>query len=126
MTMWQKHKRKTPSQAFTRSKKIYPIGRSLKFCGTVHCERARTFLEVNELLDVFGGDRGFALNSRLAQKVERLAAVPHDVQGCIQLRHRHLLVVVFWGGEGVLVVIWWPTTTVLSFNTSDRLLLLLL
>jgi len=31
----RKHKRKTPSQAFTRSKKIC-IGRSLKICGMVH------------------------------------------------------------------------------------------
>jgi len=38
VTIWpRKHKRKTPSQAFTRSKQIYRIGRSLKFCGTVHC-----------------------------------------------------------------------------------------
>ena len=37
MTIWpRKHKRKTPSQAFTRSKQIYRIGRSLKYCGTVH------------------------------------------------------------------------------------------
>ena len=37
MTIWpRKHKRKTPSQAFTRSKQINRIGRSLKFCGTVH------------------------------------------------------------------------------------------
>ena len=37
MTIWpRKHKRKTPSQAFTRSKQIYRIGWSLKFCGTVH------------------------------------------------------------------------------------------
>jgi len=36
VTIWpRKHKRKTPSQAFTRSKQIYRIGRSLKFCGTV-------------------------------------------------------------------------------------------
>ena len=40
MTIWpRKHKRKTPSQAFTRSKQIYRIGRSLKFCGTVHRQR---------------------------------------------------------------------------------------
>ena len=32
----QKHKRKTPSQAFTRSKQINRIGRNLKFCETVH------------------------------------------------------------------------------------------
>ena len=38
MTIWpRKHKRKTPSQAFTRSKQIYRIGRGLKFYGTVHC-----------------------------------------------------------------------------------------
>jgi len=37
----RKHKRKTPSQAFTRSKQIYHIGRSLKFCGTVHCTDLR-------------------------------------------------------------------------------------
>jgi len=37
VTIWpRKHKRKTPSQAFTRSKQIYRFGRSLKFCGTVH------------------------------------------------------------------------------------------
>jgi len=37
VTIWpRKHKRKIPSQAFTRSKQIYRIGRSLKFCGTVH------------------------------------------------------------------------------------------
>ena len=37
MTIWpRKHKRKTPSHAFTRSKQIYRFGRSLKFCGTVH------------------------------------------------------------------------------------------
>jgi len=37
VTIWpRKHKGKTPSQAFTRSKQIYHIGRSLKFCGTVH------------------------------------------------------------------------------------------
>jgi len=37
VTIWpRKHKRKTPSQAFTRSKQIYRNGRSLKFCGTVH------------------------------------------------------------------------------------------
>ena len=37
MTIWpRKHKRKMPSQAFTRSKQIYRTGRSLKFCGTVH------------------------------------------------------------------------------------------
>ena len=37
VTIWpRKHKRKTPSQAFTRSKHIYRFGRSLKFCGTVH------------------------------------------------------------------------------------------
>ena len=37
MTIWpRKHKRKTPSQAFTRSKQIYRFGRSLKLCGTVH------------------------------------------------------------------------------------------
>jgi len=41
VTIWpRKHKRKTPSQAFTRSKQIYCIGRSLKFCGTVHCKIA--------------------------------------------------------------------------------------
>ena len=32
----QKTQRKTPSQAFTVSKQIYRIGRSLKCCGTVH------------------------------------------------------------------------------------------
>ena len=32
----RKHKRRTPSQAFTRSKKIYHIWTSLKFCRTVH------------------------------------------------------------------------------------------
>ena len=38
VTVWpRKHKRKTPLQAFTRSKQIYRIGRSLTFCGTVHC-----------------------------------------------------------------------------------------
>jgi len=38
VTIWpRKNKRKTPSQAFTRSKQIYRNGRSLKFCGTVHC-----------------------------------------------------------------------------------------
>jgi len=38
VTIWpRKHKRKTPLQAFTRSKQIYRIGQSLKFCGTVHC-----------------------------------------------------------------------------------------
>jgi len=38
VTTWpRKHKIKTPSQAFTRSKKIYGIRRGLKFCGTVHC-----------------------------------------------------------------------------------------
>jgi len=49
VTIWpRKHKRKTPSQAFTRSKQIYRIGRSLKFCGTVHyvelliCEKNRS------------------------------------------------------------------------------------
>ena len=31
-----KHKRKTPSQSFTRPKKIYRFGRSLKYCGNVH------------------------------------------------------------------------------------------
>jgi len=37
VTIWpRKHKRKTPSQAFTRSKQINRFGRSLKFCGTVH------------------------------------------------------------------------------------------
>jgi len=37
VTIWpRKHKRKTPSQAFTRSKQIYRIGRSLRFCETVH------------------------------------------------------------------------------------------
>jgi len=37
VTIWpRKHKRETPSQAFTRSKQIYRNGRSLKFCGTVH------------------------------------------------------------------------------------------
>ena len=37
VAIWpRKHKRKTPSQAFTRSKQIYRIGRSLKFCGKVH------------------------------------------------------------------------------------------
>jgi len=37
VTIWpRKHTRKTPSQAFTRSKKIYRIGWSLKFSGTVH------------------------------------------------------------------------------------------
>jgi len=37
VTIWpRKHKRKTPSQVFTRSKQIYHISRSLKFCGTVH------------------------------------------------------------------------------------------
>ena len=37
MTIWpRKHKRKTSSQAFTRSKQIYRIGRSFKSCGTVH------------------------------------------------------------------------------------------
>ena len=37
VTIWpRKDKRKTPSQAFTRSKQIYRIGRSLKFCGTMH------------------------------------------------------------------------------------------
>ena len=36
VTIWhRKHKRKTPSQAFTISKQIC-IGWSLKFCGTVH------------------------------------------------------------------------------------------
>jgi len=39
VTIWpRKHRRKTPSQAFTRSKQIYRIGRSFKFCGTVHCK----------------------------------------------------------------------------------------
>ena len=38
----RKHKRKTPSQAFTRSKQIYRIGRSLKFCGMVHNILLRT------------------------------------------------------------------------------------
>jgi len=38
VTIWpRKHERKTPSQAFTRSKQIYRIGRSLKFCRAVHC-----------------------------------------------------------------------------------------
>ena len=37
VTIWhRKHKRKTFSQAFTRSMQIYRIGWSLKFCGTVH------------------------------------------------------------------------------------------
>jgi len=37
VTIWpRKHKRKTPSQAFTRSKQIYRFGRSLEYCGTVH------------------------------------------------------------------------------------------
>jgi len=37
VTIWpRKHKRKTPSQAFTRSKQMYRFGRSLKNCGTVH------------------------------------------------------------------------------------------
>jgi len=40
VTIWhRKHKRKTPSQAFTRSKQIYCNGRSLKYCGTVHLGR---------------------------------------------------------------------------------------
>ena len=42
MTIWpKKHKRKTPSQAFTRSKQIYRIGRSLRFCGTLHSHGVR-------------------------------------------------------------------------------------
>jgi len=37
VTIWpRKHKRKTPSQAFTRSKQICRFGRSFRFCGTVH------------------------------------------------------------------------------------------
>jgi len=37
VTIWpRKQERKTPSQAFTRSKQISRIGRSLRFCGTVH------------------------------------------------------------------------------------------
>jgi len=37
VTIWpRKHKRRTPSQAFTRSKKMCCIGRSLQFCVTVH------------------------------------------------------------------------------------------
>ena len=37
VTIWpRKHIRKTHSQAFTISKKINRIGRSLKLCGTVH------------------------------------------------------------------------------------------
>ena len=40
MTIWhRKHKRKTPSKAFTRSKTIYRIGRSLNFCETVHLNK---------------------------------------------------------------------------------------
>ena len=45
MTIWpRKHKRKTPSQAFTRSKQIFRIGRSLKICGTVHWSWCCLFL----------------------------------------------------------------------------------
>jgi len=37
VTIWsRKHKRTTPSQAFTKPKQIYRIWRNLKFCGTVH------------------------------------------------------------------------------------------
>ena len=45
VTIWpRKHKRKTHSQAFTRSKQIYRFGRSLKFCGTVHSTAMLRFL----------------------------------------------------------------------------------
>jgi len=56
MTIWpRKHKRKTPLQAFTISKKIYHFGRSLKFCGTVHsaCIKQLIFTHNVSLFRVF-------------------------------------------------------------------------
>ena len=51
--LWpKKHKRKTPLQAFTRSKKIYHIGRSLKFCGMVHLVQS-TWTVITDLVMAF-------------------------------------------------------------------------
>jgi len=77
VTIWpRKHKRKTSSQAFTRSKQIPRIGRSLKFCGTVHLQAAAARVrsdigEVEVLVNNAGVLNGAALLNLAPEDIQR-------------------------------------------------------
>ena len=78
----RKHKRKTPSQAFTRSKQIYRIGRSLRFCGTVHSDWR---LNLTPSLDIT-----FMLYKKRYSKCDLSTEVIHQPRQCYLLLQKQM------------------------------------